>query len=309
VTSPFEVLGIPRGLVARERLADGGAERILDLARRYTRALGAVYHPDVYENGGEIMDAARRAYEELKNPAAFEFLADLYVGEEQGRQAVDSVRQRERAVYDRRRFDALSRSLWSADQFALFGISAPSSVILTFDPGRIFDVNLGIVTIILEIRSHQEVRLFYSDHPTDVVEEIVVPTPFAERPVFHPSRGQWSHDYWKTRTRVATHYHERLREYQGTCRVIGGAHYDDLTEVYSQLYGEPDEEWSLVTGGHTSRAANSWASAPHAWYLGACKPSIDEGDHVIVMEDGGMEEPKFSLIGPVRGVASLPPSK
>lgn len=304
--NPLEVLGVPKYLVARER-NQGNYDAVLRLAEAYYKALTRAYHPDLPGGDEDLMVTFAEAIAELRNPAGLQVNVDFYVDSEDMSQVARANDRQNRSARDGQRFYALVSALWNTDQFALFGTTAPISVITGIGLNDIQD-NQGAApygTVVLDVLAHDRLEVYQAYHPL----QAEVPVPMFGPPEYDSAVGGGWYDHYQATGRMGRrgmvrHHHANPRHQPGVIRAIGGADRADLFGLLRVLYGGTKAATEFVLDsilrGHPSI---NWAVADQSWWLGATKASVSEGDYVILMEAG--REPMFTIVGPVRASAYM----
>lgn len=133
--NPLLVLAVPRQALLFEAAAENWS-RILELAEAAHKTLVKVYHPD---RGGneELMGLFTEAIKELREPDAVEFYAQELVGEQDIQGVYRQQLAQKLVVRDTAALRRLAEGYAFIDQFALLGITAPTSYFAALSSQRL----------------------------------------------------------------------------------------------------------------------------------------------------------------------------
>lgn len=133
--NPLLVLAVPRQVLLFEAAAENWS-RILELAEAAHKTLVKVYHPD---RGGneELMGLFTEAIKELREPDAVEFYAQELVGEQDIQGIYRQQLAQKLVVRDTAALRRLAEGFAFIDQFALLGITAPTSYFAALSSQRL----------------------------------------------------------------------------------------------------------------------------------------------------------------------------
>jgi curved DNA-binding protein CbpA len=175
--NPLLVLAIPTQVLLVEAATENWSG-VLELAESIYKTLVKTYHPD---RGGneELMTLFTEAIKELREPDAVEFYAQQLVGE----QDIQGMRQQQLAqkliARDTAALRRLSEGFAFIDQFALLGITTPTS----------YFAALGAQRLVIDVTTPKEARI-----RTTALDDITDNLSLVPEKTAYES-GAWSESY------------------------------------------------------------------------------------------------------------------
>lgn len=270
--NPFEVLGVPKILVAHAR-DEHNLSRVLRLTEGMYRTYVREFHPDRPGGDADIMASFTEAWATLQSHDLFRYYVDGYIDSKTAARARQETAERQQDQRNRAALTALAQA-FAVSPSERLGLSGASSVLVR-GAASYTDTTFDVV-----IEVDTEVRIFRSSRPS------VLTFPEKNRAW---RKGYWSEAQVPVTGRLRRFTHNTLVQIPGST-VLGGVHveYGSYVPSIFEMHGN----------NHTLESASlqrevEWVKTEHAWWLPDLTSSVDKDDQVAIIGRDG----RVALLG------------